>query len=35
MEFRVVDIEDDRESAVLEVYAAYMLRTPYNTFATS
>ena len=27
MEFRVVEIEDDRESAVFEVYAAYMLET--------
>jgi hypothetical protein len=35
MEFRVVEIEDDRESAVFEVYTAYMLRTPYNSFATS
>ena len=35
MEFRVVEIEDDRESAVFEVYAAYMLKTPYNSFATS
>ena len=35
MEFRLVEIEDDRESAVFEVYAAYILRTPYNSFATS
>ncbi|MGO9751306.1 MAG: hypothetical protein ACLP22_07310 [Solirubrobacteraceae bacterium] len=35
MEFRIVEIEDDRESAVFEVYAAYMLQTPYNSFATS
>lgn len=35
MEFRVVEIEDDRESAVFEVYAAYVLQTPYNSFATS
>ncbi len=35
MEFRVLEIEDDRESAVFEVYAAYMLKTPYNSFATS
>jgi hypothetical protein len=35
MEFRSVEIEDDRESAVFEVYAAYMLETPYNSFATS
>jgi hypothetical protein len=35
MEFRLVEIEDDRESAVFEVYAAYVLQTQYNSFATS
>lgn len=35
MEFRVVNIEEDRESAVFEVYAAFVLATPYNSFATS
>jgi len=35
MEFRTVDIEDDRECAVFEVYAAFVLGTPYNSFATS
>lgn len=31
MDFRVVNIEDDRESAVFEVYAAFVLATPYNS----
>lgn len=35
MEFRVIEIEVDRESAVFEVYAAFVLATPYNSFATS
>ena len=35
MEFRVVQIAEDRESAVFEVYAAFVLATPYNSFATS
>jgi hypothetical protein len=35
MEFRTVDIEDDRECAVFEVYTAFVLATPYNSFATS
>jgi hypothetical protein len=35
MDFRVVEIEDDRESAVFEVYAAFVLATSYNSFATS
>lgn len=35
MEFRVIEIEDDRASAVFEVYAAFVLATPYNSFATS
>jgi hypothetical protein len=35
MEFRTVDIDDDRESYVFELYAAFVLDTPYNSFATS
>jgi hypothetical protein len=35
MEFRTVEIEEDRESAVFEIYAAFVLATPYNSFATS
>jgi hypothetical protein len=35
MDFRVVEIEDNRESAVFEVYAAFVLATSYNSFATS
>ena len=35
MEFRVVEVVEDRESAVFEVYAAFVLATPYNSFATS
>ena len=35
MEFRTVEIDDDRESYVFELYAAFVLDTPYNSFATS
>lgn len=35
MDFRTVEIEDDRESAVFEIYAAFVLNTQYNSFATS
>jgi len=35
MEFRVVAITDDFESYVFEPYAAMMLDTPYNSWATS
>jgi len=35
MRFQTIGIELDRESAVFEVYAAYVLATPYNSFATS
>jgi hypothetical protein len=35
MEFRVVTIADDFESYVFEPYAAMMLDTPYNSWATS
>lgn len=35
MEFRVVEILDDFESYVFEPYAALMLKTPYNSWATS
>jgi hypothetical protein len=35
MEFRVIEIEVDREAAVFEVHAAFVLATPYNSFATS
>jgi hypothetical protein len=35
MEFRVVTIKDDFESYVFEPYAAMMLNTPYNSWATS
>jgi hypothetical protein len=35
MEFRVVAIADDFESYVFEPYAAMMLGTPYNSWATS
>ena len=35
MDFQVVPIEQDRESAVFEVYAAFVLATPFNSFATS
>lgn len=35
MEFRVVAIPDDFESYVFEPYAATMLDTPYNSWATS
>lgn len=35
MEFRVVGIPDDFESYVFEPYAALMLDTPYNSWATS
>lgn len=35
MDFRVVAITDDFESYVFEPYAALMLKTPYNSWATS
>jgi hypothetical protein len=35
MDFRVVAIADDFESYVFEPYAAMMLDTPYNSWATS
>lgn len=35
MEFRVVEIPDDPEAYAFEVYAASVLETPYNSFATS
>ena len=35
MEFRMVAIPDDFESYVFEPYAAMMLDTPYNSWATS
>jgi hypothetical protein len=35
MDFQVVPIGEDRESAVFEVYAAFVLATPFNSFATS
>ncbi len=35
MEFRIVAITDDFESYVFEPYAAMMLETPYNSWATS
>jgi hypothetical protein len=35
MEFRTVKIEDDREAAVFEIYAAFVLNTRFNSFATS
>lgn len=35
MEFRTVSIPDDFESYVFEPYAALMLDTPYNSWATS
>jgi hypothetical protein len=35
MEFRVVEIPDDFESYVFEPYAALILDTPYNSWATS
>ncbi len=35
MEFRTVEIDDDREAAVFEIYAAFVLNTPYNSFAMS
>lgn len=35
MEFRIVEIPDDFESYVFEPYAALMLDTPYNSWATS
>jgi hypothetical protein len=35
MDFRVVRIDDDRLAAVFEVYASTVLRTPWNSFATS
>lgn len=35
MEFRAVTITHDFESYVFEPYAALMLGTPYNSWATS
>ena len=35
MDFRVVTITDNFESYVFEPYAALMLKTPYNSWATS
>lgn len=35
MEFRVVEIDDDRLAAVFEIYAATVLKTEANSFATS
>lgn len=35
MDFRVVTITDNFESYVFEPYAALMLATPYNSWATS
>ena len=35
MDFRVVKIDDDFESYVFEPYAAHVLETPYNVWATS
>lgn len=35
MEFRIVRIDDDRVAAVFEIYAATVLGTPWNSFATS
>jgi len=35
MEFRVTAITDDHECTVFEVYCAFVLATPYNSFATS
>jgi len=35
MEFRIVQIDDERVGYVFELYAAWVLETPYNSFATS
>lgn len=35
MDFRTVEINDERVSYVFELYAAWVLETPYNSFATS
>lgn len=35
MEFRVVEIDDDPMAYAFELYAAFVLDTPYNSFATS
>ena len=35
MDFSVVTIADDFESYVFEPYAALMLQTPFNSWATS
>lgn len=35
MEFRIIEITNDRLAAVFEIYAATVLRTRYNSFATS
>lgn len=35
MAFRIVQIDDERLAYVFELYAAWVLETPYNSFATS
>lgn len=35
MDFQTVEINDERVSYVFELYAAWTLETPYNSFATS
>jgi len=35
MDFQAVEINDERVSYVFELYAAWVLETPYNSFATS
>ncbi len=35
MQVRVIEIEDEYEQAMFEIYAAYVLSTPYNTFKTT
>ena len=35
MEFRIVQIDDERVAYLFELYAAWVLETPYNSFATS
>lgn len=35
MDFRAVEISDERLAYVFELYAAWVLETPYNSFATS
>ncbi len=34
MQVQVVEITDDYEQAMFEIYAAYVLNTPYNEFGT-